>query len=280
MRSRVVVILIVIAASVIGLLASHVLRTRINIGAANDRPRLAIEEIDHSRFDALLQKYVDDQGLVAYARWKDTAEDRQALEDYLLCLGAVDLSLESSQASRLAYWINAYNALTLKGILDVYPTSSIRNHTSFFGGHNVWRDLTLSIGGEPHSLDDIEHRILRKLGEPRIHFAIVCAARGCPPLRTRAYTANELDEQLSDNARRFFARRENFQTDPGNRIVFISELLSWYGEDFAATSSAQLRKLRPYFPQPDTLPWIEEDDVTVEYLSYDWALNDQQPARR
>lgn len=275
MRYRAVSLLGVMALAGAALVVAHLMRARVHVGGPDPATRLSLAEIDHAPFDTLLQKYVDDRGLVAYAAWKASSEDGQALDDYLARLGGVDLRAEASPSVRLAYWINAYNALTIKGILREYPTSSIRNHTLLVGGYNIWRDLLLTIDGQPHSLDDIEHRVLRKLGEPRIHFAIVCAAKGCPPLRNRAYTGTDLKEQLAGNARRFFSSADNFQADPATNTVFISELLKWYGEDFAPTPIEQLRVLRPYFPQPDKLKWIDTNDVTIEYLGYDWALNDQ-----
>lgn len=276
MRTRNVLLLAIIALAGTGVvLVAHVTRTRVRLGGAKDTARVSLADVDHAAFDALLQKYVDEQGLVAYGAWKNHSDDQRELDDYLARCGAVDVEREAPRAARLAFWVNVYNALTIKGILREYPTSSIRNHTPLVGGYNIWKDLLLTIGDRGHSLDDIEHQILRKMGEPRIHFAVVCAARGCPPLRREAYTASDLDRQLADNARRFFARPANFQADAANNTVFISELLKWYGDDFAPTVAERLTLLRPYFPEYDKLAWIEKDDVTIEYLSYDWALNDQ-----
>ncbi|GAC1468975.1 MAG: DUF547 domain-containing protein [Isosphaeraceae bacterium] len=242
-----------------------------------DRPSLA--EVDHTPFDALLQKYVDNHGLVAYARWKASANDLHALDEYLARAGCVDLEKPSPKPARLAYWINLYNALTLRGILREYPTDSIRNHTSRFGGYNIWKDLLVSVDNRPLSLDDIEHAILRKMGEPRIHLAVVCASKGCPPLRNQAYLASNLDEQLNANGRRFFARPENLQIDATSRTVSLSQLFQWYGNDFGAAPAEQIQALRPLFPASEALAWTARPDVRVRYLNYDWALNDQAPAR-
>jgi hypothetical protein len=103
----------------------------------NDADRPALAGVDHAALDALLQKHVDEHGMVAYAAWKANGRDVQALDDYLARLSCVDLGKPTFQAARLAFWINAYNALTLKGILREYPTSSIRNHTARFGGYNI-----------------------------------------------------------------------------------------------------------------------------------------------
>src|SRR5262249_47479130 len=162
--------------------------------------------------------------------------DLEALDQYLASLGSVDLQAPTYGNAEIAFWINAYNALTLKGILEKYPTSSIRNHTSLVVGYNLWTDLLLPVDGRTYSLDDIEHDVLRgRLHEPRIHFALVCAAKGCPPLRNRPYALADLDNELADNARRFFARPENFRADAKERVVYLSELFDWYGQDFART---------------------------------------------
>lgn len=254
--------------------------TKVQVGApcaAPDRPSLA--EVDHSAWDALLQKYVDDRSLVAYAKWKANADDLKALDQYLTRMGCVDLGKPAPKEAQLAYWINVYNALTVRGILREYPTTSIRNHTAKLGGYNIWKDLLLWVDGKNYSLDDIEHQVLRKMGEPRIHFAIVCASIGCPPLANRAYTAKDLDSQLAANARRFFAQPANFRADERSRTVYVSELLKWYGTDFAPTPAEQMKILRPYYPSPEAAAWIEAG-VTVRHLDYNWGLNDQSPPSR
>jgi hypothetical protein len=256
----------------------HANRPRVHLDRpADDLPRVSLDHVDHSAWDALLQKYVDDQGLVAYRRWKASDADVQALDRYLARLGAVNLTSPAAKPAQLAYWINAYNALTIKGILREYPTSSIRNHTSPVGGYNIWRDLLIEIDGRSYSLDDIEHATLRPMGEPRIHFALVCAAKGCPPLANRAWAGNNLEEMLTDRAERFFARPTNCRVDPAGRTVFLSELFEWYGTDFAPTPTDQVRLLRRYFPMANQLSWMDEGTLTVKYLDYDWSLNDQSP---
>lgn len=240
-----------------------------------DANRPTLSDVDHSLFDGLLQEYVDDQGMVDYAGWKASGSALQALDEYLAILGCVDLSKSATKSGQLAFWINAYNAVTIRGILSEYPTSSIRNHAAKVIGYNIWTDLLLIVDGRSYSLDAIEHEILRQMGEPRIHFAIVCASVSCPPLRNRAYTGDQLDEQLAANARAFFAKPRNLRLDPRTRTVYISRILEWFGTDFAETTAAQLGVIRPYFPEPEGTAWVESSRVTVEYLEYDWSLNDQ-----
>ncbi len=213
--------------------------------------------------------------MVSYAAWKSNAGDLKALEDYLTRAGCVDLRKPVSREAKLAHFINVYNALTLHGILREYPTTSIRNHTAKFAGYNIWKDLVVWIDDRTYSLDDIEHKVLRKLGEPRIHLAVVCASKGCPQLTNRAYSAESLDEQLTANGKRFFARPENFQADATSKTVSISQLFEWYGTDFAPTAVEQLRVLQPMLPI-DVSSW---SGTSVRYLSYDWSLNDRPRTR-
>ncbi len=260
----------------LGLPAIALAGAKVEVGkrcGESDRP--AVGEVSHADYDGLLQKYVDDRGLVAYAAWKASPDDLSALAAYLERVGCVDLRKPASREAKLAFFINVYNALTLHGILREYPTTSIRNHVSRFGGYNIWKDLILWIDNRSFSLDDIEHNVLRKMGEPRIHLALVCASRGCPQLANHAYLADRLDEQLTANGKRFFARRENFQADAVAGSVSISQLFQWYGTDFAATPTEQLRVLQPMLPV-DLSGW---QSVRVRYLSYDWSLNDRAPAR-
>jgi hypothetical protein len=262
-----------------GALVLHLTRaTELVGGPSPGGPRVPLDQVDHSAYDALLQRYVDDQGQVAYARWKASPADLKALDDYLGRLSAVDRAAPAGKPAQLAFWINAYNALTLKGVLMKYPLRSIKDHVSYVPGqYNIWRDLLLWVDGEKTSLENIEHKVLRKLSEPRIHFAIVCASKGCPPLRSEAYTAAKLEEQLADNTRRFFARPSNFRAEEAEGTVHVSQLIGWFDDDFGATQADRLRLLRPYFPAQDKLGWLDGANVDLlPDLEYDWLLNDQE----
>ena len=234
-----------------------------------------LDRVDHSSWDRLLQKYVDRDGMVAYAAWKASESDRGALKQYLATLAAADANAQTTKQAKLAYWINAYNALTVQGILDVYPTSSIRNHTARLVGYNIWDDLLLPVDNQKYSLNQIEHKVLRKLGEPRIHFAIVCASIGCPRLLNEAYRPEKLDSQLADNTRDFFGRRNNFQVDPARRSVRVSSILDWFGKDFGPTPQKALAGLVKYMPDERTKDLLSGGDFSVSYLDYDWSLNQQ-----
>ena len=235
--------------------------------------QIPMDRIDHSRFDALLRKYVDADGYVNYQGWQRSTVDRQALQQYLSELGRASMSQPTSVEGQLAFWINAYNAVTLEGILQVYPTDSIRNHTARIVGYNIWDDLPLVVGGTPVSLNDIEHNILRKMGEPRIHFAIVCASVGCPRLLNEAYVANRLNEQLASNATDFFSREQNFMVDSSG-TMHLSAILDWFGEDFGSSQAQRMTRVQPYLPRQYQELAINPQ-TRVKFRKYNWSLNDQ-----
>ena len=236
--------------------------------------RLASAEVSHAAWDELLRRYVDAEGNVDYAGWKDSVSDMRRLDKYLEELARLDTRREATASERLTFWINAYNAVTVRGILREYPTSSIQNHVGRVWGYNIWRDLRLIVGDQPHSLGEIEHDLLRPLLEPRVHFAIVCASRGCPRLRNEAYLAERLDEQLAQNAADFFADSTKCVVDLERRELRLSPIMNWYAADFGATQTERLRRIVPWLPQP-ARELALSGDVRLTFLEYDWSLNDQ-----
>ncbi len=244
-----------------------------------DAQRIPAEKIDHSTWDSLLKKYVDAHGMVNYQAWKDNASDKQLLEQYLTQLSSAAFTGQTRTSTKLAFWINAYNAVTVEGILREYPTSSIRNHTAKLFGYNIWKDLQLIVEGKPYSLDQMEHEVLRKMKEPRIHFAIVCASIGCPRLLDEAYVPAKIDEQLTVNAQAFFADPTKFRFDANRNSVSLSPILEWFGEDFGDSSAEQLQRIAPYVPAA-ARSFVSRGTVSIEYLDYDWGLNDQSKVGR
>lgn len=237
--------------------------------------RVALDQIDHSAWDALLRQHVNDAGQVDYRGWKASAESSQRLDQYLGTLSTGDLAAPAAKEARLAFWINAYNAVTVKGILREFPTTSIKNHTAQLWGYNIWKNLKLRVGGQTPSLDDIEHKTLRPLAEPRIHFAIVCASIGCPRLLNEAYVAERIHAQLDSNARHFFAQRQNFQADTARKSIGLSSILKWFGEDFGTGQSAVLQRISPWLPDDSARKLATTPGLRVRYLAYDWNLNSQ-----
>lgn len=227
--------------------------------------------VDHSLFHELLQKYVDQDGNVDYETWKKT--DSRNLNRYLARMGGVDAG-SLGRDERMAYWINVYNALTIRGMLEFYPLKSIKEKVSRLGGFNIWDDYPVLLKGEEYSLNHIEHKILRKMGDPRIHFAIVCASKGCPRLRSEAYTGSSLNGQLEDNARDFFSRAQNFRVDAAKSALYLSSILKWFGEDFGKNDTEVLREISQWIQDPAAKS-LAERGAKVRYLDYDWSLNKQ-----
>ena len=128
--------------------------------------------------------------------------------------------------------------------------------------------------GQTLTLNTVEHGILRKdYVEPRIHFALVCAAKGCPPLRNESYVATRLDEQLNDQARQFLANAQKNRVDMESQTVYLSPIFKWYGVDFEKKSGGVLQFLKPYWPEQERTE-LEKGDFKIRYTDYDWSLND------
>ena len=240
--------------------------------------RVSFDRIDYAIYDALLSRYVDQRGDVDYSAWKSSSSEVASLDHFLDHLSRADPNRKSSSSARLAFWINAYNAVTIKGILREYPTSSIKNHAAKLYGYNIWHDLLLKVGTQEYSLDQIEHKILRKMGEPRIHFAIVCASRSCPRLRAEAYRPQTLERQLSDNTRAFFADPQNFRYDVRRRHIEVSKILDWFGSDFGGDDREVLAAIAIYLPNEQARQLAALGRVRISYFKYDWSLNDQRPS--
>lgn len=164
----------------------------------------------------------------------------------------------------------------MKGILREYPTTSIQNHVDWLFGYNIWRDLLLVVGDQRYSLGAIEHDVLRRQSEPRIHFALVCASRGCPRLLNEAYTAPELEDQLEASTRAFFADPRKFSWTSGvPQEIQVSPILNWYADDFGPTEADRLRSIAAWLPDEAARARADAGQVRVRYLPYDWSLNDQ-----
>jgi len=230
-------------------------------------------KVDHSVYDGLLKKYVDEKGMIDYRAWK--AGDVGTLDGYLEMIKGIDPDGLTDRNEVFAFWINTYNALTIRGMLHFYPTSSIKNHVSLFG-YSIWMDYRIDVVGKEYSLDDIEHNILRKMDEPLVHFALVCASIGCPPLMREAFTAEDMEQQLKANTLVFFADPEKFRTDPEDRTVWLSPIMDWYKDDFGKNQRELLDYIAPYVPDDAARAVLNRRDVDVDYLEYDWGINEQR----
>jgi Protein of unknown function, DUF547 len=211
--------------------------------------------VAHADFDVLMKKHVSASGKVNY---KGFNADKAALETYIAWLSENVPTAQTVKNEKLAYWINAYNALTIKLILDNYPLPKITN----LDGGKTWDVKRFTLGGKKYSLNDIENTIVRPMGEPRIHFALNCAAKSCPPLFNEAFVADKLTAQLE-------ARTRKFINDPKYNVIKgsdikISNIFNWYGKDFDNVVNFINRYAAVKL----------KSDVKIGFGEYDWNLNE------
>jgi hypothetical protein len=235
------------------------------------------QELDTDLWSRLLRRYT-----VATDDIASTRVDYRALRNssewrlFVRSLGAVRPEALASTPERLAFWINAYNILAIELVTANYPVSSIKKLGIPFLSP-VWDKPAGTIGGRTYSLGEIEHEILRPLGEPRIHAAIVCASLSCPPLLREAFTGAELDAQLDEQMRAFVGNsRKGLRLDRDARTLWLSQVFKWFEDDFGGRASL-LRTLARYLPQEDA-DWLSAnvEDVRVRYFDYDWSLNEKR----
>ena len=221
--------------------------------------------INHDGYDGLLKKYVDQNGLVAYEKWKANAEDRKALTTYLEQFGAGGSSASGNE--RYASLINAYNAFVLNWIVQNYPTESI------WALKNSFKEKRHKVGGEMVSLNDIENSALRPEFGYRTHAVLVCAARSCPPLQRSAYTRGQLVEECDHAYRVWLGRTDlnEFLVDKNEAV--ISSIFKWFKGDFEKTGGVKAILLK-YAPAP-AKPLLQKPDCKISYKPYNWGLNDQ-----
>lgn len=236
------------------------------LSALSFAPSVLAFDHSHAGFDGVLKKYVDDKGMVNYSELK---KNRSTLDAYLKETGSISESEFKAWThdQRLAFLINVYNAETLQLIIDNYPVKSIKKIGGLFFGQ-PWDVKSVTLFGKKTTLNHIEHDILRpQYKEPRVHFVIVCAAMGCPPLLNQVFLPETLDQQLNDRGRYFMAQKNKNKLD-GNTL-YLSPIFSWFAEDFTTDGSIQ-DFVTPFFPSD-----IKGKKLKVKYTSYDWSLNKQ-----
>lgn len=228
---------------------------------------------DDALYADLLQRHTaeveDTAGVrVDYRALRGSAEWKRLVESVSRC----QPERLADRAERLAFWINAYNILAIETVVRSYPVESIRDIGSFL--RPVWKRTAGAIGGRDVSLGEIEHEILRPLGEPRIHAAIVCASTSCPSLRREPYRAERLDAQLADALRRFLVNpRKGARFEAADRTLWLSPIFDWFEEDFEPHGGV-LDYLTPYLPENIRSSLAGSPDPTLRYFDYDWSLND------
>ncbi len=217
-----------------------------------------IYQTKNDSWNTLLRKHVDPEGSVNY---RGFAEDRAQLEEYLAYLGENSPGESATKEEKLVYYINLYNAATVLLIVENYPVGSIKEIKS------PWERKWIKVGSKTLSLNAIEHKMLRKLDEPRIHFAINCASYSCPKLHNKAYTLENLESLLDKAAREFINDPKHNRIDGDS--AEISQLFKWYKADFT-TKGSLVEYLNRYSETP-----IQED-TKIQYIKYDWSLNENK----
>jgi len=241
-------------------------------------------------YAAVLTGFVDDEGLVDYASLK---QQRTLLDAYVASLETLDPSVHAgwNEKQRIAFWINAYNALTLRMIVDHYPIEPSQPKPAYPKRSirqipGVWDSSPVVVMGRKMTLDEIEHGVLRReFREPRIHMALVCAALSCPKLRREPYRGAALDAQLDEQARTFMTDPRNFLIDRERNEVWATEILKWFADDFVPVDS---RKNERHVVEREALvafaskyagetarTFLAGKDYAIQYFKYDWTLNEQ-----
>ncbi len=249
-------------------------------------------EFSYEPYGTALIEDLDATGRVDYAALKANPGE---LERFLANLAALDPALYGSwdDDAKIALWINAYNALTLKAIIDHYPIKASLLKSVLYPKNSirqipgVWTDLTFRVMGREVTLDRIEHEILRaEFDEPRIHMALVCAALSCPPLRWEPYTGERLDVQLEDQTVRFIGSPEKLRIDRDKGRVELSSIFKWFGDDFVSMYGPDegfegrdpaLRAVLNFVAihlEGSDREFVEHADYRVKYVDYDWTLNE------
>lgn len=226
------------------------------------------------QLDAALHRFVDEHGMVDYAAVQaDGTIEASARE-----LEHFDLSALENRAEKLAFWINAYNSLVLAGVLAALKRDPQTTSVAAGGWLGVVRFFYLkrySVGGKQLSLATIENRILRKeLREPRVHFALVCAATSCPPLKQGLYAAERIEAELDSAARLFILSPIGVLVEPETHTLWLSRIFKWYHGDFERAAGSVLSYVTPYLSVGDQA-YLERHrpQVRLRYFGYDWRLN-------
>jgi hypothetical protein len=235
---------------------------------------------DNSLYTQVLKAYVN-KGAVNYKGIKGDSR----FAEYMSMLQNVDTALTNPH-ERLAFWINMYNAWTIKIVVDNYPIKSITDLGAdlVIGAifkTTVWDKQLVEIKGAKMSLNTIEHDIIRKYRDARIHFAIVCASKSCPPLRNEAYNAESLNEQLDEQARVFLADTSRNKLNVDKEELQLSKIFSWFAGDFKKDKSFEkgngslIKFIARYVPKGTADKLLaNEKDLEISYLDYDWSLNE------
>lgn len=224
------------------------------------------EQFSHRLWEEVLNAHVHD-GVVDYP----AIHRQKRLPFYLELLDRVDPN-GLSRGDRLAFWINAYNAFAVKGILDRYSPATL------FGRYRYFIARKYPVGGRSLNLYDLEREtLIAQFHEPRMHFAIVCASASCPKLQPWAYEGQALDQQLDRATSEFVNDPSRNRFDRSRKVASLSMIFKWFAEDFEARSGSVLRFIADHVQDPSLKQELLAGDYTVQFLDYDWHLNGPSP---
>jgi hypothetical protein len=248
-------------------------------GASEAGPR----PFDYSPWQSVLQKFVTDAGRVDYAALKADPAELNRFTDEIAARSPTSNPQDfATREDQMAYWINAYNALVVKGVIENWPVESVLKIGTL--PHSFFWHKTFTVGGKASTLDHIEKDELRKkFGDSRIHFALVCASNSCPQLQREAFTPEKLDQQLDSAARAFINSPRGMQIDVATNRVTLSKIFDWYSADFEAYAHAKnlsgsgpaaLNFIGQYANDTNRRALDSLHNPRIEFLSYDWGIND------
>lgn len=223
-------------------------------------------------YNTLLKKYTNARG-VRYAKIKK----ENAIKPLVLQLQK--LQIPNGKNQQLAYWINAYNIMTIKLIVDHYPIKSITElhlagspSIAYVLNKTIWKTWKFQLHKKTYTLDAIEHKIIRKkFADYRIHAALVCAAKSCPPLRRESYTGKKLNSQLNAQMKQWLGNTKKNRYNQKTNTLHVSKIFKWFSNDFTNNKTNLLQRLKPYLPTKTGKSLSNK--THIEYLSYDWSLN-------
>ena len=228
-----------------------------------------------NEWNRLLKTYSHPTHGIDYKALK--AKDSAALQALRQQLGRVNVAALTPK-QQLAHWINVYNVNTVATIVESYPVDSIRDiSTDPIIRLNVFKKDRVPVGNAKLSLDDIEHKKIREgFKDARIHFAINCAAKSCPPVRGEAFTGEKLDAQLDEQARLFLngPNGARFQRDGDELTITVTKIMDWFGDDFEKWSGGKAAFIRKYVSADKQRLIDQAKEIDIEYDDYDWSLND------
>jgi hypothetical protein len=222
----------------------------------------------HDLFDQVLRAHISD-GRVGYP---DVRRSRH-FHEYVAQLDRIDPGGLPTDLDRMAFWINAYNAFAIQGILDGYSPMTLWGRYRFF----IAREYR--VGAEVINLYDLERKILIPFQEPRVHFAIVCASRSCPKLQSWAYLGDRLEDQLDQVTRSFVNDPSRNRFDRERRVAYLSKIFDWFDDDFAAQAGSVQRFVARYIDDPTLAEEVATVPYVVKFLEYDWSLNGMPPGQ-